>query len=84
MNNFDETQMRIFIQAVMDAVRYSRKMLMRPTPDYKSALLAIDEARALMLTARGIVGFYAYNETELQGQGPREARPTSPSEDDPA
>ena len=84
MYDFEKTQMDIFTQAVRDAVRFSRNMLMRPAPDYKSALLAIDEARDVLSAMRGIVGFYAYNDPESRAQGPCDACPSAPVEDDPA
>lgn len=75
-----------YITFVREDLKGMRRALARPEPDYGVA------CRRVITTISTLQMLYSllndlrnmYDEERAQGQGPREARPTSPAEDDPA
>ena len=67
-------------------LRRIHRAMARPKPDYEdacvTATLMLMNMQYLYNLLNGMRNMY--DEERAQGQGPREARPTSPAEDDPA
>lgn len=75
-----------YIMFVRKALKAMRRALARPEPDYGTACKRVAAAISTLQMLYALLNDLrnVYDEERAQGQGPREARPTSPAEDDPA
>lgn len=75
-----------YIMPVREDIKRVRRALASPVSDYREACkqtaVVISTLQMLYSLLNDLRNMY--DEERAQGQGPREARPTSPAEDDPA